>query len=112
MSLDTSKCSSGGGGAGGLEEDVEGEDKQAGELFLCTTYQIKAGFFCSLWKKHSVEKTPITLLYFAFKTQSTAGLSLLLNLKKNPDKKMVYLQKTSRFFYQNSMHALQATGLN
>ena len=62
MSLDTSKCSSGGGGAGGLEEDVEGEDKQAGELFLCITYQIKAGFFCSLWKKLSVEKTPITLL--------------------------------------------------
>jgi len=28
MSLDTSKCSSGGGGAGGPEEDVEGEDKQ------------------------------------------------------------------------------------
>ena len=75
MSLDTSKCSSGGGGAGGLEEDVEGEDKQAGELFLCTTYQIKAGFFCSLWKKLSVEKTPIkpaeeknSLKRMAFKT--------------------------------------------
>ena len=87
MSLDTSKCSSGGGGAGGPEEDVEGEDKQAGELFLCITYQIKAGFFVRFGKNSN---NPA--VNFAFKTQSTAGLSLLLNW--------------------NSIQALQATGLN
>ena len=56
MSLDTSKCSGGGGGAGGLEEDVEGEDKQAGELFLCITYQIKAGFFVRFGKNSALKK--------------------------------------------------------
>ena len=36
MSLDTRKCNIGVEGAGGLEEDVEGEDKQVG-LYFCAT---------------------------------------------------------------------------
>ena len=39
MSLDTNKCNSGGGGGGGLEEDVDGEDEQAG-LYFCAPHNM------------------------------------------------------------------------
>ena len=71
-----------------------------------------AGFFCPLSKKLSVEKTQIkpgwkkNSVNFAFKTQSTTGLSLLQNWKKTPYriKTDIFCLKTSHFFLQNSIH--------